>query len=346
MRVQKHIVSFVAVSSMFLLLRSNLMAQELPEPFPPMTEAFEALESDQDVTVREIKVEEWEEDSNYYYAFEPQGEKSTVGFIIYPGGLVDPVSYAPTAHTLAAKGYLTVIVKMMRDLAIGQSVQRATKIIDDYPVIEKWVIGGHSMGGVGACAYARNFPENIVGVVLWASYPSDFFRIDDKELSVISIYGMKDGLATVDEDIEPSAEHLPPDTHWAPIEGGNHTQFGWYDTSPDPVQPGDNFADITREEQQKQIVQTTAGFLDQFVETTLSTCPIVSIYGEHSSETELLRLFRNNALTKNPQGRELIKLYYQWSPIIMEAIEKDQGYKKEAKEMIDEILSYIKILVE
>ena len=120
------------------------------------------------------------------------------------------------------------------------------------------------MGGVGACAYARNFTENIVGVVLWASYPTDVFRIDDKELAVISIYGTKDGLATVDEDIEPSAEHLPPDTQWAPIEGGNHTQFGWYDTSPDPLQPGDNPADITREEQQAIIISETLDFLSQF----------------------------------------------------------------------------------
>lgn len=99
------------------------------------------------------------------------------------------------------------------------------------------------------------------GVVLWASYPSADFRIDDKDLSVISIYGTKDGLVTLDE-IEESEEHLPPDTQFEPIDGGNHTQFGWYNTSPDPVQPGDNPADITRRQQQDQVVEATGGFLE------------------------------------------------------------------------------------
>jgi len=346
MRVQKHIVCFVAVLSMFLFFSSNLMAQELGESFPPLPEALKSLESDQTVTVREIEVEEWEEDSNFYYAFEPQGEKSIVGFIIYPGGLVDPVAYAPTAHELAAKGYLTFIVKMERDIAIGKSAKRATTVINDYPEIEKWAIGGHSMGGVGASAYAREFTENIVGVVLWASYPSETFRIDDKDLSVISIYGTKDGLATIDEDIEPSKEHLPPDAQFEPIEGGNHTQFGWYDTSPDPLQPGDNPADITREEQQAQIVQATAGFLDQFAETMLPSCPIVAIYGDDSEEVELLRYFRDNILTRSTQGQELIELYYEWSPLIVRSILEDGELKKDLQEMVDGVLPLVRETVE
>jgi len=318
------------------------MAQELGESFPPLPEALEALESDHTVTVREIAVEEWEEDSNFYYVFEPQGKEPTVGFIIYPGGLVDPVAYAPTAHALATKGYLTVIVKMKNDIALGQSAQRANTVINDYHGIEKWAIGGHSLGGVGASSYVRDFTENIVGVVLWASYPSETFRIDDKDLSVISIYGTKDGLATIDEDIEPSKEHLPPDTQFEPIEGGNHTQFGWYDTSPDPLQPGDNPADITREEQQAQIVQATAGFLDQFDETTFPSCPIVAIYGDDSEEVELLRYFRDNILTRTTQGQELIEFYYEWSPLILRSILEDGALKKDLQEMVDGVLPLVR----
>ncbi len=341
MRIQKRIVCFVAVLSMFLFFSRNLMAEELRETFPPMPEAFEALESDQAVTVREIEVEEWEEDSNFYYTFEPQRKEPTVGFIIYPGGLVDPASYAPSAHALAAKGYLTVIVKMKNDIALGQSAQRANTVINDYPGIEKWAIGGHSLGGVGASSYVKDFTENIVGVVLWASYPSETFRIDDKDLRVISIYGTNDGLSTV-EEIEDSAEHLPPDTQWVPIEGGNHTQFGWYDTSPDPLQPDDNPADITREEQQAQIIQATAGFLDQFAETTFPSCPIVAIYGENSDEVELLRYFRDNILTRTTQGQELIELYYEWSPLIVRSILEDGELKKDLQEMVDGVLPLVR----
>lgn len=340
MRVQKHIVCLAAVVSLFLFVRSNLMAQELGESFPPLPEALAALESDNAVTVREITVEAWEEGSNFYYAFEPQGKEPTLGFIIYPGGLVDPAAYAPTARALAAQGYLTVIVKMQNDIAIGQSALRANRVISDYPGIDTWAIGGHSLGGVGASAYVREFAENIVGVVLWASYTAEAFRIDDKGLPVISIYGTKDGVSTF-EELQDTAEFLPPDTRWVPIEGGNHTQFGWYDTSPDPLQPEDNPADITREQQQAQVVAATAEFLDQFVETT-SPCPIVALYGEDSDEVQLLRDFRDNTLTRTPHGQELIALYYTWSPIILRSIVADGALKKDLQEMVDAVLPLVR----
>jgi hypothetical protein len=56
-------------------------------------------------------------------------------------------------------------------------------------------------------------------------------NLDDKNLSVVFVYGTNNGLAILDA-IETSAEHLLSDTQWAPIAGGNHTQFDWYDTTP------------------------------------------------------------------------------------------------------------------
>jgi hypothetical protein len=64
-----------------------------------------------------------------------------------------------------------------------------------------------------------------------------------------------------------------------PIEGGNHTQCGWYDTSPDPVQPEDNPADITREEQQVQIINATVAFLGTFNNLPTPTIPTLSEWG-------------------------------------------------------------------
>jgi hypothetical protein len=249
------------------------------DSFPPLPEALAALESDEDVTVSEVVVEEWEEGSNFYFSFLPHEENPTIGFIIYPGALIDPRSYAPAAHEIAAQGYLTVIVKMVNDLALGVSVPRAGRVIDDFPEIDKWVIGGHSLGGVGASAYTQKYPQKIDGVVLWASFPSETFRIDDKDVAALSMYGLNDGLVTLDE-IEASREQLPPATQFVPIEGGNHTQFGWYDTSPDPVQPEDNPADITREEQQEQIIQATVAFLEQFtVLPPTAAIPTLSDWG-------------------------------------------------------------------
>jgi hypothetical protein len=237
--------------------------------YPPLSGALNAMEQDSAVTISEITVAEWEESSNFYYVFEPNQEIPTVGFIIYPGAWLDPRAYAPPAHTIAEEGYFVAIVKMPDDVA-ALGAKRANEVIDNHPEIEKWVIGGHSIGGSFACGYVKDFTEKIDGVVLWASWPSVNFRLDDTDLKAISIYGSNDGHP---ETIEEGAEHLPADAEFVKIEGGNHTQFGWYDTSPNPaeegsstnpVQEGDNPADITREEQQGIIISETLDFLSQF----------------------------------------------------------------------------------
>jgi hypothetical protein len=65
------------------------------------------------------------------------------------------------------------------------------------------------------------------------------------------------------------------------------------------------------------------------------------IYGEYSKETELLRYFRDDVVSKTPEGQEIIRLYYQLSPVIVKAMEKDEQFKEEIKEMIDGILPLI-----
>jgi pimeloyl-ACP methyl ester carboxylesterase len=103
---------------------------------------------------------------------------------------------------------------MVGDLAI-LSPDRASVVISDYPYIETWVIGGHSLGGTIACSYAKKFPDKVQGVVLWAAYPSPAFSIRDTSLKVTSVFGTNDGLATP-EEIEESRADLPPDTQFVP----------------------------------------------------------------------------------------------------------------------------------
>ena len=62
---------------------------------------------------------------------------------------------------------------------------------------------------------------------------------------------------------------------------------------------------------------------------------------EHSEQVELLRYFRDNVLSQTPEGRELIKLYYLWSPAVMAAMEKDEEFKEEVKQMINAVLPMI-----
>jgi hypothetical protein len=74
--------------------------------------------------------------------------------------------------------------------------------------------------------------------------------------------------------------------------------------------------------------------------TTTRTLPCTAeaLYGEDSKEVEFLRYTRDNILNRTSKGRELIKLYYQWSPVIVKIMEKDEALKKEVKEVIDRFL--------
>ena len=213
----------------------------IPEPMP---EALAAMQTDSQVTVT----------TDPWIVFEPTDQTPTTGLIIYPGGRVDPHAYAPIAHAIAAQGYLVVIVPMPLNLAVLGS-DRAAAVIQAYPEIQQWIIGGHSLGGSMAALYADKHSDQIDGLALWASYPASSNDLSDSTIKLTSIYGTRDGLATKDK-IDASRELLPADTTWVPIEGGNHAQFGWYGD-----QPGDNPAQISRQDQQAQIIQATLDLL-------------------------------------------------------------------------------------
>ena len=70
-------------------------------------------------------------------------------------------------------------------------------------------------------------------------------------------------------------------------------------------------------------------------------CSFNTIYVDDSKEVELLRAFRDEVLSKTPLGQEIIKLYYQWSPAIVQAMEKDEEFKEEVKEMIDGVFGLV-----
>jgi hypothetical protein len=71
------------------------------------------------------------------------------------------------------------------------------------------------------------------------------------------------------------------------------------------------------------------------------SCPIAQILGESSEETALLRNFRDDVLSQTPVGQEIIRLYYELSPVIVKAMENNETFKEEVKEMIDGVLELI-----
>ena len=61
---------------------------------------------------------------------------------------------------------------------------------------------------------------------------------------------------------------------------------------------------------------------------------------------KILRYFRDNILSKTPEGQELIRLYYEWSPTVVRAMEEDEEFKEEIKELIDGVLVLIEDVVD
>jgi len=213
-------------------------------PLGPMNEALDALKTDTKVRVT---TGEW-------LVFQPNNSTPHIGFIIYPGGRVDYRSYAPEAHAIATNNYLVIVVKMPFNLAVFDP-NAAQKVIDSYLTITSWAVGGHSLGGTMAAQYASNAPKSLKGLVLWASYPASGNDLSKTQLNVLTIHGTLDGLVSFSQ-IDDSMKMLPNDAIRVEIQGGNHAQFGWYGP-----QPGDNEATLTKEEQQKEIVQATTELL-------------------------------------------------------------------------------------
>jgi hypothetical protein len=219
------------VPSLLIGVAAGFLAWALMGP-GPMPEALAALSSDDNV---QVQTDRW---------------------LVFR---VDAKAYAPAARAIAAEGYLVVIVTMPLNLAVF-APDRAEQVLAAYPQVETWGIGGHSLGGAMAARFACQHLDQVQGLVLWAAYPASADDLSDSGLTVTSIYGTRDGLATRAK-IDASRELLPPDTDWVAIGGGNHAQFGWYGP-----QQGDNEATISRKDQQEVVIAATLTWLSRLAD--------------------------------------------------------------------------------
>lgn len=335
----------IASLSVFIVLVGSHCVDAIECLRPPLPEALNALKPSTTVAVSIAEVDSWNgktpapSDDNIYYAFEPKHKEPDVGFIILPGGNCDPRSYAPAAHAIAAKGFFTCIVPMPSCIAIF-GYMRADRIIMDYGKIEKWVIGGHSVGGTAAGYYAVQ-SDTISGVVIWASLADPSAGLDNTELKVLSVYGSLDGRATPAQVME-NAVYLPADTVFEEIEGGNHTQFGWIDPSPNAYLELDNAATITIEEQQNIIVRVTAEFLMQFEDVL---CPVTYLLGKEDPRVNTVRLVRDKFLAKSSAGLEVIELYRRYGAALIATFEKSPMIKDVSRKLLGAITTVIDFLL-
>lgn len=182
-----------------------------------------------------------------FYVFNSKTQSNGKGIVIYPGALVEPLSYGYIANELSKEGYLVAIPEVNLNLSITEN-NKASEFIVNNKEIEEWYVAGHSMGGVSATYYAEDNQDIIDGVILLGSYPSKSTDLSDNSQKVLSIYAENDGLTTLD-NVENSKKNLPQDAIFIEIKGGNHAQFGMYGE-----QKGDNKAEISSKEQQDEII--------------------------------------------------------------------------------------------
>lgn len=249
MRTVRIVLSIVAVLLIAITVTGLVAYVSLNNRNAAQPRAVAAAVSDEVITVSQPAGEDW-------LLFAPAGQTPVTGFIIYPGGFVDPVAYAPIARDIAQRGYLVVIDPMPLNLAV-LGVEGAGRIMAAYPDVTAWAIGGHSLGGAMAAEFVARNPGAVDGLALWAAYPAAGTNLREFNIDAVSIYGDADGVASI-ADVRDGANRLPPDTPFITIHGGNHTQFGSYGTG---LQRGDNPATISPEEQQAIIVDGTTDMI-------------------------------------------------------------------------------------
>ena len=64
-----------------------------------------------------------------------------------------------------------------------------------------------------------------------------------------------------------------------------------------------------------------------------------AIYGESSEKTQFFRWVREKILSKTPEGRKIMELYYTWSPVIVKMMEEDEDLKGKVHQILDDIVS-------
>lgn len=177
-------------------------------------------------------------------------EDPIAGLVFYPGGKVEAQAYAPLMQALAAKGIVGVVCAMPLNLAVfdidaAQRVQ--TAFLLDFPEVNPWYIGGHSLGGSMAADYVSNHPDEYAGLVLLGSYATvDLSKLD---LRVLTIYGSDDHVLNMDT-YKQNFANLPEGSEEVVLEGGNHSQFGSYGE-----QAGDGQATISPADQWGQTAE-------------------------------------------------------------------------------------------
>lgn len=189
-------------------------------------------------------------DSQTTWELRPRGRPADLGVAFFPGALIDPRAYLAVLRPLAERDHLVVVIKPPFGVAL---LSTADVALDAHPEVNRWAVGGHSLGGVAAATQAASGDQRVRGAFFWASYPNrDLFRAS---LAAASISGDRD-LVINQAELDGSRAQLPPGTEFTVVSGAVHAFFGDYGP-----QAGDGIPGTSRPDAQREIVMATERFL-------------------------------------------------------------------------------------
>ncbi|MBF4473648.1 alpha/beta hydrolase [Flavobacterium sp. HJJ] len=190
-----------------------------------------------------------------YYCFTPKAAFKNV-FIFYPGAMVDPKAYVPLCRKIAENSIKVYLIKMPWRLASkGYNKPKELHLLCD--TNKTYILSGHSLGAKMAAQFVFENPELIDKLILIGTTHPKTFSLADCKIPVLKIYGSKDGVAD-EKSIWDNRSKLPKTAKFQRIEGGNHSQFGYYG-----FQLGDNKATISREKQQAETLKIIMDFINE-----------------------------------------------------------------------------------
>ncbi len=211
------IVAIIVIFILFVLLYRN----------PPYPEA------------REI-ADQMEREDRDYWLYGDTG----VGFIFFTGAEVGEPGYAYFAGLLHEGGHTVVIPKQTFQMSMF-GTKHAIEIINEHPEVDKWILVGHSLGGVPVSRVAEAEPDHLIGLVYLAAYAS--VDLTDLPYPALRITADNDGVMN-NEQMDGYAGNLPAGSESVMLTGANHRGFGSY-KSPSRR---DGDATLTWQEQNEQ----------------------------------------------------------------------------------------------
>lgn len=171
MRRTTSVISAISAAILLVILFCGIYVSDY---YATSDEAVKALASDNGISVEVLQDR---------VIFSPSLPEA--GFIFYPGGKVEFTAYAPLMEALAERNILCVLLQMPGNLAV-LDMDAANGISEQFPELDQWYIGGHSLGGSMAASYVSKSTEEFEGLALLASYSTA--NLSDTELQVISLF--------------------------------------------------------------------------------------------------------------------------------------------------------------